>query len=426
MISKGLMMITIEEKSKGIIMISVNYNLPESIETSINILENDRASEAYEKLVSGDMELSGWVNYPFDFLNLDEITSVAKDIQSRCDTLVVIGVGGSYLGAQAALEFINKAEDSGTYPKIVFAGWNLSAAYHQKLINEIKDDDICICIISKSGKTIEPCFAFEIFKNLLNEKYSPDEVKGRIYAITDPKSGILRAEADANAWATLPVPSDVGGRYSFLTPVGLLPALVAGINIEELISGAKWAKVHGLEAAKKLATVRVAIESTDKCVEVLSAFEPSVAYFIEWLRQLYGESEGKCGRGLLPVPNIFTRDLHSVGQFLQEGKQCFSETILTIKNPGTDIKISDKASKSKRSMNELNEIATKSVIAAHSSIGIPILNIEVENQSAKSFGALIYFFETVSALTGIMLGVNPFDQPGVEAYKHEMDILLKN
>ncbi|MCL2112184.1 MAG: glucose-6-phosphate isomerase [Clostridiales bacterium] len=385
------------------------------------------ADEKAALLSRKQMDFTGWVGYADAFPEgeLADILATADEISSRCKYFIVIGIGGSYLGAKAALSFM---DGDGSRPEVLFAGFNLSGAYHADLIDRIKDDDVCLLIISKSGGTLEPSVAFQALKNLLIQKYGRAEALSRIYAITDRDSGKLRKEATENGYKTFVLPSDIGGRFSVLTPVGLLPLAVAGIDIRTMLDGAKAANTEEMiSIAKKLACVRTALEE-QKCVQAICSFEPSTEDFTAWLLQLFGESEGKDGRGVLPVGVSVSRDLHSLGQFLQDGKQMFYEMVLFAKEPARDITIEgeDAGDYAGRSYSEFNRAVLEGMAKAHRSVGVPIIRAYFPDNSAHSFGQLVYFFELCCALTGLLMGVNPFDQPGVEAYKRGMlDYLLK-
>ena len=381
-----------------------------------------KTAELYRK----EMDFTGWVDYADNFphAELYDVLDTADEIAVKCKYFVVIGIGGSYLGAKAALSFINRpgsVQKEGR-PEVLFAGFNLSGTYHAELIDKIKDDDICLLIISKSGGTLEPSVAFTCLKDLLIIKYGYGEAMSRIYAITDAKSGKLRQEVNENGYKSFVLPPDIGGRFSVLSPVGLLPLAVAGIDIREMLDGAKSANTEMMiQEAKKLACMRAALEK-QKCVQTCCFFDPSVEDFTAWLLQLFGESEGKDGRGVLPVGVGISRDLHSLGQFFQDGKQIFYEMLLFVKEPTRDILISGKnaGEYAGRSYSEFNKAVLEGMIKAHREVNIPVIRVYIPDNSAFSFGLLVYFFELCCALTGLLMGVNPFDQPGVEAYKRGM------
>ena len=389
------------------------------------------ANDAFAKLYSGELDFSGWVNYAAKIPEelIADIEKTADEIASRCKYFVVIGIGGSYLGARAALSFIDRPDSKNTEgrPEVLFAGFNVSGTYHAELLEKIKDDDVCLLIISKSGGTLEPSVAFLALKELLTKKYGREEALSRIYAITDEHSGKLREEVNKNGYKTFILPPDIGGRYSVLSPVGLLPLAAAGVDIRAILAGAISAETDDLtHLAKKFACVRTVLEEK-KSVETFAFFDPSVEDFTAWSLQLFGESEGKDGRGVLPVGVGISRDLHSLGQFFQDGKQIFYETLLFIEEPTQDITITDEdAGEYKgRSFSEFNRAVLEGMAKAHRSVDIPIIRVYIPSNSAYSFGQLVYVFELTCAITGLLMGINPFDQPGVEAYKKGMLDYLK-
>ena len=386
----------------------------------------DAADAKLAELYRKEMPFSGWVGYADRFPEdeLADILKTADEIAARCKYFVVIGIGGSWLGARAALSFIDRPDSFAPEgrPEVVFAGFNLSGTYHANLIDKIEGEDVCLLIISKSGGTLEPSVAFLALKAMMIEKYGRSEAMSRIYAITDPDTGKLRQEAIENGYKTFALPSDIGGRYSVLSPVGLLPLAAAGVDIRAMLGGAKAANAEGpINRAKKLACVRAALEK-QKSVETFCFFEPSAEDLTAWLLQLFGESEGKNGRGVLPVGVGISRDLHSLGQFFQDGKQVFYETLLFVTDPTRDVVIegADAGDYAGRTYSEFNRAVLEGMVKAHRDVGIPIIRIYIPDNSAYTFGGLVYFFELSCALTGLLMGVNPFDQPGVEAYKAGM------
>jgi glucose-6-phosphate isomerase len=403
------------------------------------------AAAAYGKLLSRELDGTGWVDYAAGVSESDvaAVRDIADEIRAQSEVLVVIGIGGSYLGARAALDFIGGGlcgrDCRGTAAgggagvrsphgaEIVFAGFNLSAAYHRALLGRLEGRDFSIVQISKSGGTVEPAMAFLALRELLIERYGEKEADARTYAVTDATHGALRAEADRRGYRSLTIPADIGGRYSVLTPVGLLPMAAAGIDIEETLRGARDAAADDqTSVCLRLASVRRALQDTGKTVEVIGCFEPSIEAFIQWIMQLYGESEGKDGKGMFPAGLSFSRDLHSLGQFLQQGNQTFTETFIDIAAPVTDLVVGAPAEEGAgalfagRGMNEFNRAARGGVTKAHRDAGIPVITITAPDQSAYSFGKLVYFFELTCGVTGLLMGVDPFNQPGVEAYKKEM------
>lgn len=399
---------------------------PEAIAACEAGLEN-----AKRKLWSGKEPFTGWVNLPFDYdrNELRRIMEAAEIIRKQCQVLIVIGIGGSYLGAQAAISGLRPLEESG--PEILFAGQNLSGTYHLELLERIKGKELCLCVISKSGTTTEPSVTFSILKDELRKRYGKEEAARRIYAITDAEKGILREEVEREGYVSFVVPDDIGGRYSVLTAVGLLPIAAAGIDVEAMLKGAEAAATLARETdsdAFRLAATRISLLKQGKAIEIYEYYEPRLQFFGEWLKQLFGESEGKDGKGIFPSALQFTTDLHSMGQFLQEGTQIFFETVLNVLEPPGDLMVPESAGEllAGKSMNAINQAAVEGVMAAHEAAGVPIIKLDIPELSPHCFGQMVYFFETVCALSGYLNGVNPFDQPGVESYKAEMRKVLKS
>ncbi len=385
--------------------------------------------EGQKRLTSGREEFTGWVGLPenYDRSEVLRVKDAASSIREKCDAFVVIGIGGSYLGARAAIGMLSKRGDS---PRIYYAGHNISGTYHGELMDELEGREICLCVISKSGTTTEPGIAFALLKDMLIRKYGKEEACRRIYAVTDQVRGVLREEADREGYESFVVPDDIGGRYSVLTAVGLLPIAVAGIDIDSMLAGAaEMAKPLPFETdeAARYAAARNRLSEMGKSIEVFESYEPGLFYFSEWLKQLFGESEGKQGKGIFPAALQFSTDLHSMGQFLQEGRQIFFETVLNVEEPPRDLLVPESAGEvlAGRSMNGVNKAAMEGVIAAHRKVGVPILKIDIPALTPYYFGQMVYFFERTCALSGYLAGVNPFDQPGVEAYKSEMRKALK-
>jgi glucose-6-phosphate isomerase len=433
--------------------IKVRYEVDESLLGAAGSYSS-AAAAAYEKLRAHSLDYTGWVDYAAGLTDdgIEAITEIADEIRARSDALVVIGIGGSYLGARAAYDFIDApsaggdsdgngsertaSQPSGSRPaggvELLFAGNNLSADYHRGLFERLKGRDFSIVQISKSGGTVEPAMAYLALRELLISKYGEAEADARTYAVTDAANGVLRAEADRRGYRSLVIPSDIGGRYSVLTPVGLLPMAAAGIDIAEAINGAREAaKDEETATCLQLASVRRAVQDIGKVVEVIGCFEPSAESFIQWILQLYGESEGKDGKGMLPTGVSFSRDLHSLGQFFQQGSQIFTETLIDIADPASDLVVGKAAADASsalftgRGMNEFNRAVRDGMTKAHRSVGIPVVTITVPDRSARSFGRLVYFFELTCGVTGLLMGVDPFNQPGVEAYKKEMMAILR-
>ena len=386
--------------------------------------------DAKNRLWSGKEPYTGWVNLPFlyDKKELQDILAAAEKIKKQCQVFIVIGIGGSYLGAQAAISALKTGKE--TAPEIYFAGQNLSGTYHKELLEKIKGKELCLCVISKSGTTTESSVAFSILKDELYKKYGKEEAAKRIYAITDAVKGVLREETSREGYDSFVVPDDIGGRYSVLTAVGLLPIAVAGINVEEMLLGAESAAKSAREDkadVESLAATRISLLNRGKAIEVYEYYEPRLQFLAEWLKQLFGESEGKEGKGIFPAALQFSTDLHSMGQFLQDGNQIFFETVLNVMNPPEDLIVPESAGEllAGRSMNAINQAAVEGVIAAHEATGVPIIKLEIPELTPYYFGEMVYFFEMTCALSGYLMGVNPFDQPGVESYKSEMRKVLK-
>ncbi len=387
-------------------------------------VKKSEIEEANRRLLSGQEEFTGWVKLPqnFDRCELKRIKEVASRIRNQCQAFVIVGIGGSYLGARAAIEMLGQ---KGKGPKIYFAGQNISASYHADLVDELEGKETCICVISKSGTTTEPAIAFALLKDMLIRKYGKVEAGRRIYAITDRTRGVLREEADREGYESFVVPDDIGGRYSVLTAVGLLPIAVAGMDLDSMLAGA-GAMANPVsfvkDEAAQYAAVRNLLSAKGKNVEVFESYEPRLFYFAEWLKQLFGESEGKEGKGVFPAALQFSTDLHSMGQFLQDGNQIFFETIINVLNTGRDLIVPEGAGENLAglSMNKVNKAAVIGVMAAHRKAGIPMIKIDIPAINPYYFGQMVYFFERACAISGYLSGVNPFDQPGVENYKAEM------
>ena len=394
-----------------------------------------------EKSGAGN-DFLGWVDLPvnYDKEEFARIKIAAKKIQKCCDALVVIGIGGSYLGARAAVEFIKSPMYNSLKketPEIYFAGNNISSTALTELLSILEGKDICVNVISKSGTTTEPAIAFRVFKSLLIEKYGTDGAKDRIFVTTDKERGTLKHFSDEAGYETFVVPDDVGGRYSVLTAVGLLPIAVAGIDIDAMMKGAQEARSKYTDINNKnnevldYAVLRNALLNDGKCTEILVGYEPYMLMMSEWWKQLYGESEGKDHKGLFPASVVFSTDLHSLGQYIQDGQRNVFETVISVKNPGAKFVIPDDSANvdglnfiSGAELDYVNKTAMLATLIAHNDGGVPNILIELEDRSAYSFGYLVYFFELACAVSGYMLGVNPFNQPGVEAYKKNMFALL--
>lgn len=384
----------------------------------------------------------GWVDLPeaYDKEEFARIKAAAKRINQQSDILIVIGIGGSYLGARAAIEFV-KSPNYNNLPKdtpdIYFVGNNISSTYLAEILELCKNKDISVNVISKSGTTTEPAVAFRIFKKLLEEKYGKEEAKNRIYATTDKEKGTLKNLADKEGYETFVVPDDVGGRFSVLTAVGLLPIAVAGVDIDELMNGAAKAMKDLSEPdmdqndAYRYAAIRNILLRKGKTTEITVGYEPYLWCFGEWIKQLFGESEGKTNRGIFPTAMIYSTDLHSLGQYVQEGMRNLFETVLWIKKPKYAITIENDPENvdglnfvSGKDVQFVTEKAFQGTCLAHVDGEVPNIVLEAEDASAKTLGYLIYFYEKACAVSGYLLGVNPFNQPGVEAYKKNMFALL--
>ncbi len=384
----------------------------------------------------------GWVDLPvaYDRDEFARIKAAAERIKKSCDILVVLGIGGSYLGARAVIEFVksplynNMKKDT---PDIYFSGNNISTTALCELLSICEGKDICINVISKSGTTTETAVAFRVFRDLLYKKYGEEGARERIFVTTDKARGTLKHFADESGFETFVIPDDVGGRYSVLTAVGLLPVACAGIDIDALMQGAADARKACLVAdfkenpALRYAAIRNALYRKGKCVEILVGYEPFALLFNEWWKQLFGESEGKDNKGLLPDSVIFSTDLHSLGQYIQEGRRTLFETVLDIKDCGANFLIPEDAANidglnflAGKSLDYVNKRAMLGTLLAHNDGGVPNLVLELADRSEHSLGYMIYFFEMACAISGYLLGVNPFDQPGVEAYKKNMFALL--
>ncbi len=398
---------------------------------------------AIEQRQSRGAEFLGWHHLPSQTQQalLHDIQETADRIRKKAKFFVVIGIGGSYLGARAVIESLNSPfanyQDNGS-PKIIYAGHNLSEDYHHDLLKLLDNHDYALVVISKSGTTTEPAVAFRLLKNHLENKYGEAEAASRIVAITDADKGALRTLATQKGYKTYIVPDDVGGRYSVLTPVGLLPIAVAGFDIFALIEGAQ--KMESLCAASssmevnpaaKYAITRNAILRKGFNQEILINFHPNLQYFIEWWKQLYGESEGKEFKGIFPSGANFTTDLHSMGQYIQEGPRVLFETLISVKNakhglliPNDDQDLDGLNFLTGKHIEYVNRQAEIGTVLAHVDGGVPNLKIEIDHLDELNLGQMIYFFELACAYSGYLLGVNPFDQPGVEAYKRNMFALL--
>lgn len=408
-------------------------NICEMVYTADNMLRNKTGAGS---------DFLGWVDLPdnYDREEFAKIKQTAAKIRDLCDVFVVIGIGGSYLGARAVIEFLKSNMCNricNDMPEIYFAGNNISALAINELLEICRNKRVCINVISKSGKTTEPAIAFRIFRNLLEEQYGVEGARERIYITTDREKGNLKHFADSMGYTTFVVPDDVGGRFSVLTPVGLLPIAVAGIDVDELMAGAADARVKFAEQDIKTndcyryAAIRNILYRKGKVTEILVGYEQYMQMFCEWWKQLYGESEGKDQKGIYPSSVIFSTDLHSLGQYIQDGLRNQFETVISVKSADADVIIPEDEANidglnflSGKSIYYVNTKAMQGTLLAHVDGGVPNLVLELDARDARNLGSMIYFFELACAISGYLLGVNPFNQPGVEAYKNNMFALL--
>jgi glucose-6-phosphate isomerase len=416
-------------------------------EAEVNGLQ-ERITAAHEMLHAGTgkgNDFIGWVDLPvkYDKEEFERVKAAAQKIKDSADVLIVIGIGGSYLGSRAAIEALTHSfyntlpKVERKTPEVYFAGNSISGKYLSDLIDVIKNKDVCLNVISKSGTTTEPAIAFRILKGYVEEKYGKEEAKNRIFATTDKEKGALRTLADQEGYETFVIPDNVGGRYSILTPVGLLPIAVAGIDIDAMMHGA-------LEGCKEYenpnlsentcyqyAAARNLLYTGGKKIEVMVNYEPSMAYISEWWKQLYGESDGKDGKGLFPASVNFSADLHSMGQYIQDGERHLFETVLNVEKAKRDIQVPfDEANLdnlnylNEETMEFVNKKAFEGTLLAHVDGGVPNVVLGIPEMNAFYYGKLMYFFEKACGIGGYLMDINPFDQPGVEAYKKNMFALL--
>mgnify|MGYP001502961116 CR=1 FL=1 len=400
--------------------------------------------QLHEKNGAGS-DFLGWVDLPesYDKEEFARIEQAARKIQSDSDALVVIGIGGSYLGARAAIEMLThsfynlQSKEQRKTPQIFFAGNNISSTYLKHLLETLEGKDFSVNVISKSGTTTEPAIAFRIFRKVLEQKYGKEEARKRIYATTDKAKGALKTLADAEGYESFVIPDDVGGRYSVLTAVGLLPIAVAGIDIRQIMRGAADAmKAYanpnvGENASYQYAAVRNILYRKGKTTEILVNYEPALHYMSEWWKQLFGESEGKDHKGIYPASVDFSTDLHSLGQFIQEGSRNLFETVIQVEKPKEEIMIESEPEDldglnflAGKTVDFVNKKAFEGTLLAHADGGVPNLVVTIPELSPYWFGYMVYFFEKACGVSGYLMGVNPFDQPGVEAYKKNMFALL--
>ena len=431
-------------------MANISLNLKNTGITQKTILTYKEQVENIHKdlhrRANDEKDFVGWLELPtnYDKEEFARIKKAAQKIKKESDILVVIGIGGSYLGARAVIEALTSSfynmlpNKQRKYPQVLYVGNNLSPNYINELIEYIGDKDFSVNVISKSGTTTEPAVAFRIFREILENKYGIDEARSRIYATTDKVKGALKTLAQNEGYEQFVVPDNIGGRYSVLTAVGLLPIAVAGIDIDKLMMGAKTAQDRyddpnlKYNECYKYAVVRNILYKLYKNTEILVNYEPKMHYFTEWWKQLYGESEGKEQKGIFPAGVDFTTDLHSMGQYIQEGRRNLFETVISIKTPNSDITIHPDDDNldglnylAGKGLDYVNKKAMEGTIKAHVSGDVPNIVIEMEKLDEENIGELIYFFEKACAMSGNILGVNPFNQPGVEEYKKNMFKLLE-
>lgn len=423
---------------------SASYMVREEELKYMEKLANTAKEELLSKTGAGN-DFLGWIDLPvnYDKEEFARIEKAAQKIQKDSEVLIVIGIGGSYLGARAAIEFLRHSfyncvsKEIRKTPEIYFVGNNISSTYISHLIEVIGERDFSVNIISKSGTTTEPAIAFRVFKKLLNEKYGKEEAAKRIYATTDKAKGALKNLATEEGYESFVVPDDVGGRFSVLTAVGLLPIAVSGADIKKLMEGAAAMRERCLNRpftendSIKYAVVRNILLKKGKSIEILANYEPSLHYVSEWWKQLYGESEGKDKKGIFPASVDLTTDLHSMGQFIQDGQRTLFETVINLEQSTCEVVLEKEAVDldglnylAGKTVDFINKSAMKGTILAHTDGDVPNLMVHLAKQDEESLGELFYFFEFACGISGYLLGVNPFDQPGVESYKKNMFALL--
>ena len=431
-------------------MAEISLNLKNSGITMKSIMEYKEQVENIHKdlhrRANDEKDFVGWLELPtnYDKEEFKRIKKAAKKIKKESDVLLVIGIGGSYLGARAVIEALTSSFNNllparqRKRPQILYVGNNLSPNYMNELIEYVANKDFSINVISKSGTTTEPAIAFRVFREILENKYGIDEARSRIYATTDKAKGALKTLADNEGYEEFVVPDNIGGRYSVLTAVGLLPIAVAGIDIDKLMEGARVAQERFDDSNLKYnecyqyAVVRNILYNKDKNTEILVNYEPKMHYFTEWWKQLFGESEGKDNKGIFPAGVDNTTDLHSMGQYIQQGRRNLFETVVSVETPNSDITINPDDDNldglnylAGKTLDFVNKKAMEGTIKAHVSGDVPNIMVKMNKLDEENLGELIYFFEKACAMSGSILGVNPFDQPGVEEYKKNMFKLLK-
>ncbi len=427
-------------------MLKFNYE-NSGVTDKVIVKYSESIAKIHKQLMSkadDEKEFLGWIKLPteYDKKEFERIKKAAKKIQKDSDILVVIGIGGSYLGARAVIEslthtFYNQIDGLKT-PKIVYAGNNLSSTYLNDLLELVAGKDISVNVISKSGTTTEPAIAFRIFRDVLETKYGVEEARKRIYVTTDKERGALKTLANNEKYETFVIPDNVGGRFSVFTAVGLLPIAAAGINIDKLMEGAQIAQENYADSdvkyndAYKYAIIRNILYASKKHTEVLANYEPKLHYISEWWKQLYGESEGKDKKGIFPASIDLTTDLHSMGQYMQDGMRNIFETVIKVEHPNSDIILQADDDNldglnylAGKTVDYVNSKAMEGTIKAHVTGKVPVMQITIDKLDEQNIGELLYFFEKAVAMSGSILGVNPFNQPGVEEYKRNMFELLE-
>ena len=424
----------------------VRFNAAHSgvVVTNEMLADAKRANALLHSGEGAGNDFLGWVNLPSSITaaELEEIKSVARKLRERAEVVICIGIGGSYLGAKAVLEAMTNSFESlkreKKNPTVLFAGENISEDYTYELLDAIKDYSVAAIVISKSGTTTEPAIAFRLIKAELERRYGKAEAAERIVAITDKARGALKTLATQEGYPTFVIEDNVGGRYSVLSPVGLLPLAVAGVDVDAFVEGARDMERLTSEAtpieqnpAAHYTIVRNELYKAGMKIEILGSYEPKLQYIAEWWKQLYGESEGKDGKGIFPASVTLTADLHSMGQYIQEGERTLFETIISVKHSKYEVKVeADEANLdglnflTGKRLSDINKMAELGVRIAHVDGGVPNMQIEIERIDERTIGQLLYFFEKGCGISGYMLGVNPFNQPGVEAYKKNMFALL--
>ena len=421
--------------------ISINTEYVEDFISKIQLASLKKKVESCHEMLHNKTgegaDFTGWVDLPvnYDKEEFERIKVAADKIRRQADVLIVIGIGGSYLGAKSVIEMFKDPFRRTTKTEVIFLGQNISAEYMSSLLHYIVDKDVAVNVISKSGTTTEPAIAFRIIKDFMERKYGKEYAKTRIYVTTDKEKGAMRLLASTEGYETFVIPDDIGGRYSVLTPVGLLPIAVAEIDIDALMEGAALAReeysIKEDNDCYKYAVYRNALYKIGKKIEILVNYEPCMHYFTEWWKQLYGESEGKDKKGIFPAGVDFTTDLHSMGQYIQDGRRDLFETVIKINKQRSDIVVKEDPMDldglnylAGKSMNEINEKALLGTVIAHYDGNAPSIILSIDEINERNIGELIYFFEKACGISGYLLGVNPFNQPGVEEYKKNMFALL--